>query len=273
MRVKFYGTRGSIPVPEKNFMEFGGNTPCVLVTFDNGVQVILDAGSGIRKLGKEILGKPLTQQRVYILLSHTHWDHIQGLPFFAPAFEPHFPLTIFLNQRHNLAAKLPEIIANQMRHEYFPVDFKAIHADIEFREYDQEAITTSWGSTFEMIPLNHPGKSYGYRLEYQGKTTVYCTDVEHKADLDPRIVHLARHADLLIHDAQYTPEELETHKGWGHSSWKQAVELAQLAGVKRLALFHHDPDHDDDFLLGIEKQAQEVFKQAFVAREGMELKW
>ena len=122
-----------------------------------------------------------------------------------------------------------------------------------------------------MCPLRHPGVSYGYRYEYEGKTLVYCTDVEHGEQIDPQVVSLACGADLLIHDAQYTPEELSHYKGWGHSSWLQAIQVAQMAGVKRLALFHHDPSHDDEFLLQEEKRCQAIFPAAFFAREGMEV--
>jgi phosphoribosyl 1,2-cyclic phosphodiesterase len=273
MKVKFYGTRGSIPVPEKDFMEFGGNTACVLVTFDNGRQAILDAGSGIRKLGKELLNASAPQSDGVIILSHTHWDHIQGFPFFTPAYLSSNHFTIYLGSRPNSLPNLAEIFANQMKSEYFPVGLEALPANLRFMEPKQEQSVTDWGAIVTSCQLSHPGDCYGYRFEYNGKTLVYCTDVEYIEEINPKVVRLAKNADLLIHDAQYTPEELRSRKGWGHSSWTQAVEVAQQAGVKTLALFHHDPDHDDDFLRNLESQCQQVFPHSFFAREGSEFEW
>jgi phosphoribosyl 1,2-cyclic phosphodiesterase len=271
MRVKFYGTRGSIPVPEKDYMLFGGNTACVLVTFDNDQRAILDAGSGLRKLGEELTASPWTQTRLPIILSHTHWDHIQGFPFFKPAFLEKYTLDIYLSNRFGLKRNLKSIFSTQMRFEYFPVDLKKLSACIRFWEPEQESSVTEWGAKVTACPLNHPGHAYGYRFEYGGKTLVYCTDVEHGQGIDPRVVVLAQQADLLIHDAQYTPQELPLHKGWGHSSWLQAIAVAKQANVKRLALFHHDPSHNDNFLIEQEKQAQTLFSHSFFAREGMEI--
>ena len=271
MKIKFYGTRGSIPVPEKDFMEFGGNTACLLITFDSGHRTVFDAGSGIRKLGKDLIGVTLTQDRLFIVLSHTHWDHIQGIPFFAPAFCPHYPLTFVINRRSHLQQNLSNIISDQMRYEYFPVGVKEMQADIQFWDFEHDVYEAGWGGRFENCPLNHPGTAYGYRCENKGKVVVYCTDVEHSDGIDANVVHLARNADLLIHDAQYTPDELLTRKGWGHSSWEQAVEVALRADVKRLALFHHDPEHDDAFLHRMEQQCQQIFPNSFFARESMEV--
>ncbi len=271
MKVKFYGTRGSIPVPEKDFMEFGGNTACILLTFDSGDRVVLDAGSGIRKLGKELAASPASQQRLSIALSHTHWDHIQGFPFFGPAYLPGQQFTVFLCNRSKYEQSLEHILSNQMRFEYFPVSLEAMKADIRFWEPSAEHYLTEWGAKVTVVPHPHPGEAYGYRFEYNDKVVVYCTDVEHAHGIDPGVVKLSKDADLLIHDAQYTPEELESHHGWGHSSWEQAIEVAELAGAKKLALFHHDPDHNDAFLRKVEKQCQQRFPDSFMAREGMEV--
>jgi ribonuclease BN (tRNA processing enzyme) len=170
-----------------------------------------------------------------------------------------------------MAHDLKTIFSNQMRFEYFPVELEKLTANIRFWEPEPVLTPTSWGGQVNMCPLRHPGVSYGYRYEYEGKTLVYCTDVEHGEQIDPQVVSLACGADLLIHDAQYTPEELPHYKGWGHSSWLQAIQVAQKAGVKRLALFHHDPSHDDEFLLQEEKRCQAIFPAAFFAREGMEI--
>jgi phosphoribosyl 1,2-cyclic phosphodiesterase len=273
MKVKFYGTRGSIPVAEKNFMEYGGNTSCILVTFDNGFIAILDAGSGLRKLGQELVKQTLSQPTLPIILSHTHWDHIQGFPFFLPAYQSRFNVSIFLSSRGTEERDLRQIFTKQMVSDYFPVELGDMKATLTFTEPKQKSETLQWGAVVTACPLQHPGNSYGYRFEYNKKTVVYCTDIEHDDHIEPSIVELAKNADVLIHDAQYTPEELKTRKGWGHSSWAQAIELAKQAGVKRLALFHHDPDHDDDFLSKEEMKCQAIFPNSFFAKEGMEVEW
>jgi ribonuclease BN (tRNA processing enzyme) len=145
-------------------------------------------------------------------------------------------------------------------------------AEMSFWAPDVTCYSTPAGVTVEASKLNHPGDAFGYRIEDGGKVLVYCTDVEHVDGIDPSVVALARDADLLIHDAQYTPEELERKKGWGHSSWEQAVEVAEKAGVKRLALFHHDPEHTDSILLKLEKECQGRFPEAFLAREGTRIR-
>jgi phosphoribosyl 1,2-cyclic phosphodiesterase len=252
-------------------MEFGGNTSCVLVTFDSGQKAILDAGSGLRKLGEELLAAPLEQSSLPIILSHTHWDHIQGFPFFGPAYVDSFTIDIFLSSIHRPDRNLQQVFSNQMGFEYFPVGLQKLRAQLRFQQPHQESATTEWGVRVTACPLNHPGQSYGYRFEQQGKILVYCTDVEHGEDIDAKVVELARNADLLIHDAQYTPEELPRHRGWGHSSWQQAITVARLGNVKKLALFHHDPRHDDAFLAKVEQQCQQQFAGCFLAREGMEV--
>ena len=273
MKVKFYGTRGSIPVAEKNFMTYGGNTACILVTFDNGIRTILDAGSGLRKLGEELIKTPLTQERLPIILSHTHWDHIQGFPFFRPAYQANFNIVVYMSNRNHLARNLEEIFSKQMLYEYFPVGMEVMKAKLNFLELEQDSSTTDWGAVVSVCPQNHPGSSYGYRFEYKGKILVYCTDIEHGETLDEKIINLAQDADLLIHDAHYTPEELPSRKGWGHSSWLQAVEVAKRAHVKRLALFHHNPDYDDDFLGVQENRCRQILPNACFARESMEIAW
>ena len=272
MKVTFYGTRGSTPVAEKDFSEFGGNTSSILITFDNGRIAILDAGTGIRKLGNDLLTHSTEQyDNIYIGLSHTHWDHIQGFPFFKPAYDPrrHFTLAIYGREKHH--HDLENIFAAQMQSDFFPVPLNKMGAVFTFWQPDMPSYTTPSGVMIMASRHNHPGDAYGYRITEGRKTLVYCTDVEHQNGIDPGVVALSRNADLLIHDAQYTPDELEGKKGWGHSSWEQALAVAEQAGVKRLALFHHDPDHNDAFLLNVEHECQKRFPGAFLAREGMDV--
>ena len=272
MRVTFYGTRGSTPVPEADFVRVGGNTPCVLITFGSGRIGILDAGTGIRRLGNDLFESSLEQfDNIFIALSHTHWDHIQGFPFFRLAYDTRRHFTIAICGKGKRADSLENIFGMQMQREYFPVPLEKMGAAMTFWAPDITRYTTPAGVTVVAYKQNHPGDSYGYRFEDGGKTLVYCTDVEHGDKIDPDTVHLARNADLLIHDAQYTPEELKEKRGWGHSSWEQAIEVAERARVKKLALFHHDPEHTDTFLFRIEKQCQKRFPDTFLAREDLQI--
>jgi phosphoribosyl 1,2-cyclic phosphodiesterase len=272
MKVTFFGTRGSTPVSGPDFSHFGGNTSCLLISFDNGRIAILDAGTGIRKLGQYILDESIEQyDNIYIGLSHTHWDHIQGFPFFKPAYDPRRQLTIAIYGKDRDAKSIESVFATQMQSDFFPVPLDKMGARFTFWQAATTSFTAPSGVAIEAAEHNHPGGAYGYRITEDDKTLVYCTDIEHGDSIDPHVVSLSRNADLLIHDAQYTPEELKEKKGWGHSSWEQAIEVAEQAEVKRLALFHHDPDHNDTFLLNMEKECQKRFPQAFLAREGSEI--
>jgi len=273
MKVTFYGTRGSVPVCDPGlYTEFGGNTSCLLLSFDNGRIGILDAGTGIRKLGNDLLSSGLEQyDNIFIGFSHTHWDHIQGFPFFKPAYDPRRQLTLAIYGKGREANSLEQAFQSQMQASFFPVPLSKLGARIAFLETDVRNFTTPSGIRISAERHNHPGGAFGYRIAEGDRTIVYCTDVEHGERIDQKVVELARGADLLIHDAQYTPEELEEKKGWGHSSWLQAVEVAEQAGVGSLALFHHDPEHDDEFLRAIEKRSRQRFPDSFLAREGLEI--
>jgi len=272
MKVTFYGTRGSISVPDRDFVQVGGNTSCILITFDNGRIAILDAGTGIRKLGNDLLAASHEQyDNIFIGMSHTHWDHIQGFPFFKPAYDPRRHFTIAIAGKCGHAKDLESIFAIQMQQEYFPVSLDKMGAKLTFWQPEITGYTTVRGVKIAACGHNHPGLAYGYRIEGEGKILVYCTDVEHVDGINPDVVALSKDAHLLIHDAQYTPDELKEKKGWGHSSWEQAVEVAKRAGAKKLALFHHDPEHTDAFLLNMERECQEHFSGAFLAREGVEI--
>jgi phosphoribosyl 1,2-cyclic phosphodiesterase len=269
MKVTFFGTRGSIAVPDKEMMEVGGNTSCLLYESASGGLVILDAGTGIRGLGKHIIKNSIEQfENIFIALSHTHWDHIQGLPFFGPAYDPRRNITISIYGKDKSVKKLEDIFVTQMQQEYFPVPLDMMGANISFFAPESSIFKNEKGGIVRAMAHNHPGGAYGYRFEAEGKVFVYCTDVEHGDTIDPGVVELSKDADLLVHDAQYTPRELKEKKGWGHSSWEQAAMVADMAGVKRLALFHHDPEHTDTFLFDMEKDCKTVFSNAFLAIEG-----
>jgi len=272
MKITFYGTRGSTPVSEPDYAEFGGNTACILITFTSGRVAIIDAGTGIRKLGNDLITQEHEQFDDIILgLSHTHWDHIQGFPFFKPAYDQRRHFTIAIGNRDNVRADLQTIFAAQMEDVYFPIPLHAMGATFSFWEPDVSKVYQVRGINLTASLHNHPGGAYGYRIEENGKTVVYCTDVEHGENINSDVVDLASHADLLIHDAQYTPEELKSKRGWGHSSWEQACQVALKAEVKNLALFHHDPEHNDIFLRQMERDCQSIFANTVSAREGLDI--
>ena len=272
MRVKFWGTRGSIAVPGPDTVRFGGNTSCVEVTPSAGGCFLFDCGTGARALGAALAAaqapKPIVAT---ILLSHTHWDHIQGFPFFAPLFIPGSRITVCGPE--GSGGSLRDVLAGQMEFTYCPVEIGQLPATIALREL-AEGTYEIGGARIVAQYLHHPAMTLGYRLEADGTTVVYACDHEPFSETlwhddsvrshAESIVHEGdRHharfmagADLVIHDAQYTPEELPSKKNWGHSTYEYAVALAAAAGVRRLVLTHHDPTHDDAFVGEIETRAR-----------------
>ena len=271
-RIKFFGVRGSIPVSGAEFQEFGGSTTCVLLEGPKRT-IILDAGTGIRTLGKEMAKDPHLgiDRPCFLAFSHFHWDHIQGWPFFIPAYDARRKFTISAIGREGRGKDLRNIFEMQMQEEYFPVRLDGMGAQIEFLQTPEDHMRVE-EAFVRVIKHNHPGGAHSYRFQdVDGKAVVYCTDIEHGERIDPLIVDLARDADVLIHEGQYTPDELPRYRGWGHSSWAQAVEVAERAKAKRLFITHHDPDHTDTFLREIEQQCQARFPGAVLAREKMEV--
>ena len=273
IKVKFYGTRGSISVCGPKFQEFGGNTTCIQITDMKTNRIgIFDAGTGIRDLGNDLVASGHEQDQIFIVFTHFHWDHIQGFPFFTKAYDPKQKINIFTMGKGKNNDEIRGLFTTLMQSEYFPVPFDKMGASFEFMHPD--VLSGIFGPLQVKITANrhnHPGGAYGYRIEREGKVLVFCTDIEHGDEIDQNVVELCKDADLLIHDAQYTSEELKVKKGWGHSSYEQAIQVAEMAGVKQLAITHHDPDHDDEFLLGMEKQCQQRFPNCVLAREKMEI--
>jgi CheY-like chemotaxis protein/phosphoribosyl 1,2-cyclic phosphodiesterase len=268
MRVRFWGTRGSIATPGPDTLRFGGNTSCVEVTTLSGACLVLDCGTGARQLGAALMARKAPIAAT-ILLSHTHWDHIQGFPFFAPLFVPGNRITVCGPE--GSGRSLREVLSGQMEFTYFPVEIEQLPATIAFRELGEGTHEFEGVRVIAQF-LHHPAMTLGYRIEADGAALVYLCDHEPFSETlwhgDPAagvadsIVHEGdrRHArfmagaDLVIHDAQYTPEEYPAKKNWGHSTYQYAVELAVAAGVHRLVLTHHDPFHDDAFVAEIERR-------------------
>ena len=276
--LKCYGTRGSTPVSDPDYQQFGGNTSCIyadLLTNDRSKMIIVfDAGSGIRRLGKDIQTGVVPQvETIWLMFTHFHWDHIQGLPFFDPAYDPEQKIGLFAPHERMKEQELKQIFETQMQEEYFPVPFSKMGAEFRFATFrDYRSAISADGETELTYRLHqHPGGAFSYRLSAGGKSFVLCTDLEHGETLDSAVVEFCRGADLLIHDAQYTDEELTAHRGWGHSSYTQAMEVARRAGVGRLVFTHHDPDHDDAFLTAMEEKCQAVFPNCSMARDGMDI--
>lgn len=271
--IQFWGVRGSIATPGKETVRYGGNTSCVEMRI-GGKLLIFDGGTGLRVLGKNLL--PQMPIAAHMFFTHSHWDHIQGFPFFIPAFVPGNSFHIYGAVAPN-GATIKQRLSDQMLHPNFPIPLQGMRSEMKFHSLRPGDIVKVDDIEIETAHLNHPSTAMGYRVTWQGRTAAYCTDTEHFPDrLDENVLHLARGADYLIYDATYTDEEYHHPKtpkvGWGHSTWQEGVKVAKAAGVKSLAIFHHDPAHDDDFLDEVEAQVQQTFPNSCLAREGMVLK-
>ncbi|OCR01754.1 MBL fold metallo-hydrolase [Oscillatoriales cyanobacterium USR001] len=268
--VQFWGVRGSIASPGSKTVRYGGNTSCVEMRLGDR-RLIFDGGTGLRVLGLNLLRQMPVEAHMFF--THTHWDHIQGFPFFVPAFVPKNCFHIYGAIAPN-GSTIKQRLSDQMLHPNFPVPIQVMQSDLKFYDITPGDIVEIGDIKIETALLNHPNTAIGYRVTWQGHTAVYCTDTEHYPDrLDENVLQLARNADVLIYDATYTNAEYHDLKspkvGWGHSTWEVGVEVAKAAGVKRIVMFHHDPSHDDNFLDNIEQELQSVFPKGFLAREGM----
>ncbi len=269
MIIKYYGARGSLPTPGKDTLKYGGNTTCLCISCGSQ-QFIVDGGSGLRLLGLDLMKSEFAKGKghAFFFWTHFHWDHLMGFPFFTPNF---IPGNRFI---HYGSPDVKPILYRQQDFKTFPVEFKQMPSTHEFKVIKPGHAITLGEVTVDHCAMNHPGGGFTYRFTHQGARVVFATDVEHPAEgLDEGLLNLSQHADLLIYDAQYTPQEYANgRKGWGHSTWEKGVELAQAAHVKRLHLFHHDQLHSDHFLENkILKPAQKKFKHTALAREGWKI--
>ncbi|MGH2981470.1 MAG: MBL fold metallo-hydrolase [Solirubrobacterales bacterium] len=263
MRAKLWGVRGSVPVPGPTTEAFGGNTSCVQVTADDGSEFVLDAGTGIRELGTAMAGRC---RRMHVLLTHLHLDHIQGLMFFAPFFDPDAEITVWgpPSAGRSLSKRLARYISNPLS----PIEIRDLPARVTFRDVPSGPWRIG-GVELRAALVSHRGPTLGYRLK-ENKTSL-CYLPDHEPGLGEDLASapsdwisghgIARGASLLIHDGQYSEGEYTSHRGWGHSSLPDALAFARRCDVQRLVLFHHDPWHDDCFLEALGQEASERWAQ------------
>ena len=280
MQVRFWGTRGSLAKPGSKTVRYGGNTSCVEVRSGSGARLVLDCGTGGHELGQAIMreGKP---SRGHMLISHTHWDHIQGIPFFAPFFVPGHEWNLYAPQ--GFGESLKETLAGQMEYTYFPVTPEAFGADVRYNNLGEGSFAVE-DFVIRTRYLNHPALALAFRIECDGAAVVYACDHEpHGADLamgattltgeDLAHAEFMEGADLIIHDAQYLPQEYDAKRGWGHSTLDYAVTVARVAGAKRIALTHHDPMRSDEeidaAIARLREQAPDGGPEIIGAAEGM----
>ena len=265
--VRFWGVRGSIACPGTDYVRYGGNTPCLEVGCDGRV-LIFDAGTGLRLLGQKIDKSGVVDADVFF--THTHLDHVVGLPFFTSAFRPDNKFRLWSGHLpENIAMR--DVIGRLMSSPLFPVPIDVFQADLAFEEFKPgNRIVLSETIELATAPLNHPQGAVGYRVEYQGKSICYVSDTEHYADrIDENILRLIKGADVVVYDATYTDEEYANYVGWGHSTWQEGVKLCDAGDVKQLVLFHHDPSHNDDAMDVIGREAAAARPGTVVAKEGM----
>ena len=275
IKTTFWGTRGSIPTPGPRTIKYGGNTSCVSVAFDEKKRIIFDAGSGIRELGNHLV-KNYPKIESHIFLTHFHWDHIQGLPFFAPAFCADNRFCIYGCE--NKKTKLSKVLSDQMESSYFPVPLKKLGAILTFKPLTEGHYIIE-DLTVKTLYLNHPGNTLGYLITHRNKTIGYLTDNEFTSadDNNLKIIRAIHGADLVIFDAQYTPEEYQNKKGWGHSHYEKVLTIGMAAEIKKCVLFHHDPSHTDSDLDKIGIRCLKIIKRqgsgmdCLVAQEGLEI--
>jgi phosphoribosyl 1,2-cyclic phosphodiesterase len=266
--LRFWGVRGSIACSGPRTVRYGGNTSCIEVRCGERL-LIFDGGTGLRYLGNTLKGEVDAD----LFLTHTHFDHVCGLPFFRPFFEPKNRWRLWAGHLAE-GMTLRRVLGEFMMSPLFPVPPQVFRARMEYREFKAgETLQAGPQVAGRTAPHNPPQGATGYRVEYDGRSLCYLTDTEHvPGALDRSIIELIAGADLVIYDSMYTDAEYDTYVGWGHSTWQEGVRLCRAAGAKRLAVFHHDPEHDDDLLDGIARDVEKELPGSFVAKDGLSLR-
>ena len=266
--MKFGGVRGSIPTDDPDKTHFGGNTSCIEVEAADGTHIIFDAGTGIRAVGDSIASQHDSAYEIFLFLSHTHWDHILGLPFFAPIHQSFATIHIFGPERANVS--LEEAVWGLFQPPYFPLAPDDIQAQLTFTELNTGVQSIADGYTVSSSPHPHPNGALSYRLNMGDCSLAFITDIEHtKDDLVPAVLEICKDVDILIHDSHFTAEDLHNHPSWGHSSWQECTAVASQSGAKKLFLFHFSPDYSDDQVYAMEKLARQEFSNTVAAYQGL----
>ena len=265
--VRFWGVRGSIACSGPRTARYGGNTSSLEVRCGERM-LLFDAGTGIRYLGRALDEARLDAD---IYFTHTHFDHVCGLPFFRPLFQPQNRFRMWAGHLSG-AMTLKRVLAEFMMSPLFPVPPEVFKSTVEYHDFNPGETLDAGEAKIRTARLNHPDGAIGYRVEYDGRSFCYVTDTEHvPGSLDRNVLALIAGADLVVYDSMYTDEEYRRYVGWGHSTWQEGVRLCKEANVKRLAVFHHDPEHDDDMLDGIAREVEKLMPGSVVAHEGLVL--
>lgn len=270
MEVTFWGTRGTLPAAGSQFLKTGGNTNCVELTCGEDT-VIFDAGTGIRQLGSNLLTEKV-DQNVHLLLTHAHYDHVEGIPFFAPFFKEEKKIDVYCGELDG-SSSTKETVLNLMRRPYFPVSPEVFVADVAYKDISQrEAFSIGENVLVKTAPLNHPGGATGYRVEFANKVFAYVTDTEHVPEKpDENVLELIQDVDLFIYDCSLTDAEYPEFEGFGHSTYEEAMRLCVMANAKSFMAFHHMPFRVDSEIDQLENFVRNELPSSGVAREGMVL--
>ena len=267
--IKFWGVRGSNPTPDKDKIEYGGDTSCIEVRTSDNELIILDMGSGIRNLGTKILSDPSYPKTIHILLSHFHWDHIMGFLYFTPFYDDSYTFNIYGYNKHTPTSSFSKKILDPT---FWPVSMDMLNAKINFIDLNGEDLVINSNTQIKYTNHSHPNTATSYRVETDNQSIVYTTDCEHPVkNLNKNVIEIAKNSDMLIHDSHFSNKDLEKFKGWGHSSYGEAIDVANKANVKTLVLFHYSPNYNDDEVSRIEKEAKKIFKNTIASKQGLKI--
>lgn len=269
MRIKYYGVRGSLPVSGQEYVKYGGNTTCV-VLYESDITIIIDAGTGIRNFGRDIIkDSGPGDHKFFLFFTHYHWDHLMGFPFFTPAYIKSNEINIYGETKYNMTVM--DVLKKQQQVINFPVELNGMAAKLVFNELQGNDEIKIGPISISYIKINHPGGNLAYRIDSGSSSFVVATDYEHFSVPDANLIKLAKNATVLMYDAQFTPEEYPKYVGWGHSTYEEGIKIAQLAGVKDLHLVHHAPEHTDSDIDKIQFAAQIKFPSTIAIKEGFEI--